>query len=288
MHMQTTKRFISILLAAITLAALIAPSALAAVPAKVNADSVKVYQSASVTAIGVSVPKNTNVSITAISGGWAKVTYGSKTGYIQAKYLSPTKKVAGYAKSATAVYNSSGTKIGSISKAAGVYVLGTVGNYYCIANSSGTVGYVKSGTLSSTKPTVVTVTKATQISKVDKAIALGRSLLGTKYALSDTPPNSFNCSSFVRYCMKKAGYSMKGTAATQAADSRYQRITSISSLKKGDVLCFDTSENGKVDHSAIYLGNNKFIEASQKAGKVQINTLTDWYKKHFVCARRPA
>lgn len=279
------KRFISILLTIVTLAAICAPSAFAAVPAKVNASSVKAYTRASVASSSVNVPKNTNVSITAVSGSWAKVSYNGSSFYIQVKYLTTTKKVKGYAKSTTAVYNSSGKKIGAISKASGVYVLGTVGSYYCIANSSGSIGYVKGGTLTSVKS--ASAKQAKRTAKVNKAIAVGRSLLGTKYKLSDNPPKTFNCSSFVQYCMKKAGYSMKGTAATQAADGRYQRITSVSSIKRGDVLCFDTSENGKVDHSAIYLGNDKFIEASQKAGKVQINTLTSWYKKHFVCARRP-
>ena len=282
MHLQRTKRFISVLLTAVILATVIAPAAFAAVPAKVRIAYARAYQTASVKSSSIIVPKNLDVSITAVAGNWARVSRGGKIAYMPAKYLTPTKKVAGYAKGVTAVYNSSGKKIGSISKGSGVYVLGTVGSYYCIANSSGTIGYVKSGTLSSTKPAVTT------LSKVEKAVVVGYSLLGKKYALSDNPPNSFNCSSFVQYCMNKVGYSMKGTAATQAADSRYKLIPSVSSLKTGDVLFFDTSGDGKVDHSAIYVGDGNFIEASRNAGKVQTNTMTSWYKKHFICARRPA
>ena len=76
---------------------------------------------------------------------------------------------------------------------------------------------------------------------------MAKGLLGRPYAISDNPPSSFNCSSFVEYCMEKAGYSMKGTAASQAADGSYAKITSTSSLKKGDILCFDTDGDGMPD-----------------------------------------
>ena len=123
---------------------------------------------------------------------------------------------------------------------------------------------------------------------MDRAISVAKSLLGRPYAASDNPPSSFNCSSFVKYCLEKAGYSVRGTAAAQAADSSFAKISSISDLKKGDVLCFDTDEDGACDHTAIYLGSGSFVEASQNAGKVQTNSMSSWYKSHFLWARRPA
>ena len=71
-------------------------------------------------------------------------------------------------------------------------------------------------------------------------------------------------------------------------DGYYAKITSTSSLKKGDILCFDTDGDGVCDHTAIYLGSGSFIEASQNAGKVQTNGMSSWYKAHFLWARRPA
>ena len=285
MLLQKTRRLISILLVAIILTAGVIPSAFASVPAKVNSSSARAYKKASTSSDNMKIPKNLKVSITSISGSWAKVSYKGSSAYMPLKYLSPTSKVKGYAKSSTTVYNTSGKKKGTLSKGDSVYVVGTVNGYNCVV-SGDAYGFVKSGTLSDSKPAVTNV-KTTAVSKIDKAIMLAKSLIGRKYAASDNPPQSFDCSSFVRYCLSKAGYSIKGTAASQAADTRYAKITSTSDLKKGDVLCFDTSGNGKVDHSAIYLGNNKFIEASRNAGKVQTNTMTSWYKSHFVCARRP-
>ena len=268
-------------------------SAFASIPAKVNTSSAKAYKSASTHSASVSVSKNLKVSITDIDGSWAKVSSNGVTAYMPVKYLTPTQKTKAYTKDSTTVYTTSGKKMCTVSKGAGVSVLGTIDGYYYVMNDSGAIGRVKTGTLTDSKPAVTEVKKTTATttvsasSKVDAAILVAKSLIGRKYAVSDNPPYSFDCSSFVQYCMGKAGYSMRRSAASQASDNRHALITSTSSLKKGDVLCFDTSGNGKVDHSAIYLGSGKFIEASQKAGKVQINDLSSWYKSHFVCARRP-
>ncbi len=279
MHNRTMKRLICALLVAIMAFACSAPAALASVPAKVSSSSARAYKSASTDSASLKLPKNLKLSITAVAGGWAKVKYKGKAAYVRLDKLSPTKKAKRYASDDANVYDSSGDKIGSVSKGATVYLLGTIGGHYCVASSSGSVGFMKSGTLSKKKPA------APKLSKVDKVLIVAKSLLGTKYALSDNPPNSFNCSSFVQYCMGKAGISMKGTAADQAADSRYKLIKSISDLKKGDVLFF--AEGKTIDHSAIYIGDGEFVEASANAGKVQTNTLTDWYRSHFICARRP-
>lgn len=257
----------------------IAPSALASVKAKVNSSSARAYASANTDSKSVKLKKNLKLNISAISGGWAKVKVKGKAVYVKLDKLTPANKSKRYASKDANVYNSSGDVIGTVSKGDKLYLLGTLGSLKCVANSSGDIGLMESGTLSKKKPAAPKLTKA------EKAIAVAKSLLGVKYAINDNPPNSFNCSSFVKYCMGKAGVSMKNTAAKQAKDSRYKKITKISSLKKGDVLFF--AEGKSVDHSAIYLGDGQFIEASANAGEVQINTMTDWYKSHFVCARRP-
>lgn len=299
MLLQKTKRFVSALLVAFLLITCVAPAASASVAAKVCSSSARAYRSASKSSSSLKVPKNLSVSITAIAGGWAKVSCKGASAYMPMSSLTPTSKTKKYAASSVSVYNSSGKKQGTLSKGSAVYQLGTINGYVCVSNSSGSVGYVKSGSLTSSKPSssaakkaalkkAVTKVKKTTVatSKVDRALSLAKQLLGRRYALSDNPPSTFNCSSFVQYCLGKVGISMKGTAASQAADGRYAKV-GYSQLKKGDVLFFDTSGNGKVDHSAIYLGGGKFIEASHNAGKVQINTMTSWYKSHFKWARRP-
>lgn len=305
------QRWICAILMVLLLAAS-APAALAAsYSARINSSACKVYKSASSSSkVLCSDVKDLRVSITGYSGDWAKVSYRGYTGYVKCEYLTLSSRLTAYTAKSAPVYKraaSSSSKLGTLSTGSTVYIVGMDNGYYRIQNRSGSVtGYIKSGYLTATKPRSSSSTGTSSGTSgssgsssagsgssgastgVDRAISVAKSLLGRPYAVSDNPPSSFNCSSFVEYCLEKAGYSVKGTASAQAADSSFTKISSISSLKKGDVLCFDTDEDGSCDHTAIYLGSGSFIEASQNAGKVQTNSMSSWYKSHFLWARRPA
>ena len=283
---------------AVALLVACAPAALAtSYSAKINSSACKVYKSTSTSSkVLCSDVKDLNVSITGYSGDWAKIEYKGYTGYVKCEYLTLRSRLTAYTAKSTPVYkraSSSSSKLGTLGTGSTVYVVGMDDGYYRIQNRSGSVtGYVKSGYLTATKPKTSSGSPSSgstvSVTGVDKAISVAKSLLGRPYAVSDNPPSSFNCSSFVEYCLEKAGFSVKGTAAAQAADSSLAKISSTSSLKKGDILCFDTDGDGTCDHTAIYLGSGSFIEASQNAGKVQTNSLSSWYKSHLLWARRPA
>ena len=291
------QRWICAILTALLLVAC-APAALAtSYSAKINSSACKVYKSASTSSkVLCSDVKDLSVSITGYSGDWAKIEYKGYTGYVKCEYLTLRSRLTAYTAKSTPVYkraSSSSSKLGTLGTGSTVYVVGMDDGYYRIQNRSGSVtGYVKSGYLTATKPKTSSGSPSSgstvSVTGVDKAISVAKSLLGRPYAVSDNPPSSFNCSSFVEYCLEKAGFSVKGTAAAQAADSSLAKISSTSSLKKGDILCFDTDGDGTCDHTALYLGSGSFIEASQNAGKVQTNSLSSWYKSHFLWARRPS
>lgn len=296
------------------LATALAPAALASsFKAKINTSSAKIYsQPTTSSKLSVRATKGVTVTVTAYANGWAQIKYKDYTGYIPVKHLNLTQRIKAYTAKSTSIYEKASSSSRSVKLSIGtaVYVVGVSGDYYRVQNKSGSVtGYIKSDNLTSKEKLTAAYNawKKTQQSSdsgssnnsgnsgnsgssaqsnIDKVISLAKSLLGRPYALDDNPPSSFNCSSFVEYCMERYGYSMQGTAAAQAADSRYKKVTS--GLKAGDILCFDTDDDGTCDHTAIYLGNNSFIEASQNAGKVQTNTVTDWYRSHFLWARRPS
>ena len=303
------RRALTMFILVALLATAFAPAALASsFKAKINTSSARVYSQPSTSSkLSVRAVKGVTVTVTAYSGSWAQIKYKDYTGYIPIKYLNLTNRIKAYtAAKSTPIYEkaSSSSRSATLSIGTAVYVIGVSGDYCRVQNKSGSVtGYIKADNLTSKEKLTAAYNawkKAQQAqqpqkpgsgttpskSNIDKVIALAKSLLGRPYALDDNPPSSFNCSSFVEYCMERYGYSMQGTAAAQAADGSYAKVTS--GLKAGDVLCFDTDGDGTCDHTAIYLGNNSFIEASQNAGKVQTNTLTDWYKSHFLWARRPA
>lgn len=286
--------------------------ALAAFQARINSSSAKVYTVPSASGKYVSGGKGITVSVTGYSGAWARISYRGNTGYTQVKNLDLVNRMKAYTGKSTPVYkqaSSSSSKMGTLPIGTGVYVVGKSGGYYRIQNASASVtGYVASGNLT-TKEKLTKAYNAYKaakqaassssgsgsggssspaskpsLSKIDKVLLLAKSLVGRPYAIDDNPPSSFNCSSFVQYCMGKYGYSFEGTAAEQAAMGN--RV-SKDSIRKGDVLCFDTNGSGTCDHTAIYMGSSKFIEASQGAGKVQINTLDDWYRGRLMHAIRP-
>lgn len=294
-------------------------SALAAsMSARINSSSAKVYSAPSASGKYVSGGKGVKVTITAYNGSWSRISYRGNTGYIQTKYLNLTDRIKAYTGKSTAVYKqatSSSSRMGTLPIGTAVYVVGRDGSYFRIQNASGSVtGYVSGSNLTtreklqkaydaykaaqeaennassgssssgSASTGTGTATGSTSVSKIDKVISLAKSLVGRPYAVSANPPASFNCSTFVKYCMGKYGYSFEGTAAAQANMSNK---VSKDSIQKGDVLCFDTDGDGTCDHTAIYLGSNRFIEASQNAGKVQINSLDTWYKNRLMHAIRP-
>lgn len=291
--------------------------ALAAFSARINSSSARVYKSPSTGSAYVSGGKGVTVTVNAYSGSWAQISYKGNTGYIPIQYLNLVNRIKAYTGKSTPVYaqaSTGSTKLGTLSIGTGVYVVGKSGSFYRIQNASGSAtGYVASGTLTTKAKltaayqayTTYKAYKAAQqsaalqqaaaqqaaqqaaasLSTIDKVLLLASSLVGRPYSLyDDNPPSSFNCSSFVEYCMEKYGYSMASTAAEQAAMSNK---VSKDNIQKGDVLCFDTDGNGVCDHTAIYMGSSKFIEASQSAGKVQINTLDDWYQGCLMHAIRP-
>ena len=294
---NAVQKWICAILAVVLLVAC-APAALAtSYSAKINSSACKVYKSASTSSkVLCSDVKDLSVSITGYSGDWAKIEYKGYTGYVKCEYLTLRSRLTAYTAKSTPVYkraSSSSSKLGTLGTGSTVYVVGMDDGYYRIQNRSGSVtGYIKSGYLTAAKPKTSSGSPSSgstvSVTGVDKAISVAKSLLGRPYAVSDNPPSSFNCSSFVEYCLEKAGFSVKGTAAAQAADSSLAKISSTSSLKKGDILCFDTDGDGTCDHTALYLGSGSFIEASQNAGKVQTNSLSSWYKSHFLWARRPS
>ena len=59
-------------------------------------------------------------------------------------------------------------------------------------------------------------------------------------------------------------------------------------LKRGDVVCFNTSSDSDLsDHTGIYLGNGYFIHASSGGHKVVVsNIASGYYNRVFSWGRR--
>ena len=115
----------------------------------------------------------------------------------------------------------------------------------------------------------------------DKVLSLAQAQIGIPYRYGGMSQSGFDCSGFVCYIYKNAlGKKLPHNANRL---STYVQRYDLSELEKGDLVFFDTSGRGKVNHCGIYLGDGKFIHAS--SGKVRSVTTSDltkgFYKKAF-------
>ena len=143
------------------------------------------------------------------------------------------------------------------------------------------------------KPTKKTATAkpvdTSQKKGVEKMIAIAESKIGCPYSGGAKGPNRFDCSGFVYYCMKQAGFSgVYMTSRTWRTTSRYTRINSMSQIQRGDILVFKGNSMA-TGHVGIYLGGGRMIDASSGAGQVRITSSVlsgTYWKQHFLMAYR--
>lgn len=119
-------------------------------------------------------------------------------------------------------------------------------------------------------------------SSVTQVISEAKSLIGTPYSWAGASPAGFDCSGFIYYVYKKAGYSIsRVTAATY-----FDMGKKVSSPSAGDLIFFATGSNkAVVSHMGIYIGNGQFIHASSSKG-IEINSVSNSYYKTRVLGYR--
>lgn len=100
------------------------------------------------------------------------------------------------------------------------------------------------------------------ISVTARAIAIGKTQLGTPYRYGGTTPAGFDCSGFTRYAFGKAGKNLPRTATQQRRATKVVR-----SPRPGD-LVFLGGRNPY--HVGIYVGNGKMLHSPRSGKPVQI------------------
>ena len=113
--------------------------------------------------------------------------------------------------------------------------------------------------------------------KIHKLIELAKSKIGSTYKHAQAGPDHFDCSGFVYYVFKQQGIKIPRTSLLQ---SQIGKKLTKEKLQVGDLLSFDTSSKGHINHSGIYLGDGKFIHSS--SGKAKGVTISDLNKGFYV------
>lgn len=153
------------------------------------------------------------------------------------------------------------------------------------STSSGNSASINSNLASTTDKLVSGMSSA---QKLEYVIYVAQQQLGKKYVFGSSGTATFDCSGLTMYCFKQIGISLAHSAYTQGYGSTYDKVSSKSSLRRGDLVFFNTmSDSDSCDHVGIYLGNNYFIHASSGAGKVVVSDLgSGYYSRVYSWGRR--
>jgi cell wall-associated NlpC family hydrolase len=136
------------------------------------------------------------------------------------------------------------------------------------------------------------------VSKIGMPYVWGGTSDGPEAPFGVQSRGGYDCSGFVWRVYKLQSYPGEGDLASvlrgrttfvmSVEVPKSERI-GFADLQPGDVLFFGAagprSQSAQVDHTAIYLGNNWFIQSSDEG--VAVTTLTGWYRHTFAWARRP-
>jgi cell wall-associated NlpC family hydrolase len=122
-----------------------------------------------------------------------------------------------------------------------------------------------------------------------RVLATARRYLGTPYKYGGaSPATGFDCSGFVQYIFGRNGVELPRTSRQLATAGR-GLAARVDSLRPGDLMFF-SSRGVRIDHVAIYVGENRMLHSSAGAGKVRYDDLTTargkWYLARYVASRR--
>ena len=122
-------------------------------------------------------------------------------------------------------------------------------------------------------------TRSSRTNVVQRALAYR----GSRYRRGGTSRGGFDCSGFTRFVYRKEGVALPHSSGAQY---RVGKPVSRYELRSGDLVFFRT-RRGRISHVGIYIGNDRFVHASNHRGGVKIDSLhSSYYAPKYCGARR--
>ncbi|MGZ4032811.1 MAG: C40 family peptidase [Tumebacillaceae bacterium] len=118
----------------------------------------------------------------------------------------------------------------------------------------------------------------------ERVAASAQNFIGAHYAWGGTnPQQGFDCSGFTQYVLSTNGIKVPRNSYDQFAIGQ---SVSKTELQPGDLVFFTTYAPGP-SHLGIYVGNGQFVHAlNHTTGVITSKLDTDYYKEHFIGAKR--
>ncbi|VAV85572.1 Probable lipoprotein NlpC [hydrothermal vent metagenome] len=133
-----------------------------------------------------------------------------------------------------------------------------------------------------------TITSVSKNSKADNIINYAITFSGTRYKYGGTTNKGMDCSGLIYISFKKEAITLPRVSRDMAKQG--QQIT-LQKAKKGDLLFFKTSKNGKdINHVGLIVnsenGNIKFIHATTSKGVITSSLSEPYWKLAFIEVRQ--
>lgn len=122
-----------------------------------------------------------------------------------------------------------------------------------------------------------------------RVIATGEEYLGVKYVYGgENPRTGLDCSAFTQLVFRRNGVTLPRTSRQQAVVGR-EVLMDFGVIRPGDLLFF-ASDGNRIDHVAIYAGDDRILHATSSGGAVRYDDLRSqrgaWFVEHLVGVRR--
>ncbi len=111
-----------------------------------------------------------------------------------------------------------------------------------------------------------------------------QSQIGKEYRFGGSSPKTgFDCSGLIQWAYKKHGIKVPRVTKDQAKAGK--KIPS-SKAKPGDIVVFRSKDTSSGYHTAIYIGNNKFVHSPKTGAKIRVESLNSYWKPKLSSVRR--
>ena len=154
--------------------------------------------------------------------------------------------------------NASNTKLTYKSSKSSVATISSTGKIKAKKTGTTTIT-VQSASNKSAKDSFKLTIKDSLDSKRQKVIDYAKKFLGNPYVYGGTSlTHGTDCSGFTMGVYKHFGYNLPRTSGSQSGYGK--KVSNLSNAKPGDLLFY--SNGTRINHVALYMGNNKVIHAS--------------------------
>ena len=151
-----------------------------------------------------------------------------------------------------------------------VFLLKQAGDQALCHATDGYIGYISASDVKwlDDAPVATTRPSARHADDIERVVATAQSLLGVKYVWGGLTRDGCDCSGLVSQAFKSVNINLPRDANQQFLVGRLVATRwNKDGLRRGDTLYF-LGRRGGIHHTALYIGDGKYIEATSPVAKI--------------------